>query len=161
MADSTTWWLGMATVTAVAVAGGVLVYHGRRRHLRIVVPDVQRHPWLTDLESQAALVEASSASDDDEARDSGVHVEGDRIVVESYDKMLTFFAEAFEQARIDGLRGPEQILAIVFRRALPRYRWPPLSESPLAPQWQAMIKDVAALFEPEPDPQRRPQRVLR
>ena len=85
------------------------------------------------------------------AVDMGIVVEGDRLVASSYDKMIPFLADAFEQARRDGIRGAEPILATVFQRALPRYRWPPLPESPLAGQWSAMVKDLAALFEPGPE----------
>jgi len=67
--------------------------------------------------------------------------------------------DAIEQARRDGVRGAEPILAAAFRRMLPRYRWPPAEDASLEPQWRAMVKDVAAIFETDPEPSQRPAKL--
>lgn len=130
---------GVAIVVVGAAAGAGMAAWQQSR-TRLVVVRSNPNPWILDV---------------------GVSVEGDRIVATSYDKLIPFLAEAFEQARRDGVRGAETLLAVVMRRALPRYLWPPPAGSVLEPQWRAMVKDVAALFEPEPEPTRQGQPGLR
>jgi len=127
-------------IVLVGAAAGVSVAAWQERRARLVVVRSTSNPSTATLP------------------DVGVTVENDRLVATSYDKLIPFLADAFEQARRDGVRGAETLLAVVMRRALPRYLWPPPEGSVLEPQWRAMVKDVAALFETDPEPVGRADR---
>lgn len=94
----------------------------------------------------------ASAIVDEPLVDVGLRIEGKRIVVESYDRLFAFLPAAFEDARRDGIRGAEQILASAIRRALPRHAWPPPVDSVLTPQWRELVSEVAKVFEQDDDP---------
>jgi hypothetical protein len=91
----------------------------------------------------------------------GVVVRDGCLVVDSYDALFALLPDALEQARRDGVRGAEPILATVFARLLPRHQWPPQEGSSLETQWRLMVKDVAELFELDPEPTRQTKPGLR
>lgn len=83
-------------------------------------------------------------------------------MIDSIDAWIEFATAAITDALRRGMRGPEETLAYIMRMAIPTVPWPPVSDA-IQPQWDAMVRDVAATlhFEPEPQPRPAPLRIIR
>lgn len=85
--------------------------------------------------------------------DVGVAIDEQGLYVQSWGRWMEFAPVAFERAIRDGEVGPDNVLAHVLQRALPRHVWPPPPESQYAEQYQDLVKVVAKWLTIGPEPE--------
>ena len=92
----------------------------------------------------------------------GVRVEGERIVMDDWGAWMTGAPETVAAAVEAGAGGAQGVTIALMRKALPEHRWPPRMGDPGFEQWGSIVRTVAEAFniEPEPEPTRRPFRVV-
>lgn len=124
------WWS-----TLFALCGAVAYY--RHAHDE----DVEYSPTLVVNPAPAPL------------EDVGVAIDGEGLYVKDWGRWMEFAPAAFERAIREGQVGPNNVLAHVLQRALPRYPWPAPQGSPYEEQYQDLVKVVAKWLQIGPDPE--------
>lgn len=130
--------LATAVVLAVIVGIGYALQRPPRARRRIAQNPVEHAEAVWPV-----VVPASG---------SGLDIDEDGLFVDDVAAWFTYAPSAIEEAIRDGARGADGVLVHMLRRTFPRLQWPPREDSPIHPQWNAMVRLVAESLNMDPDP---------